>query len=84
MIRTELQPMNLNLHSQSMWTVYDRPSNFPTLWVARRWEVRKQPMPTSEVLLADSLEALRIKLPAGLTRLERQPADEPAVVEVWL
>lgn len=30
-----------------------------------------------------TLEGLRSQLPRGLTRAERQPADEPAVIETW-
>lgn len=68
----------------SMWTVYDHPSDHPAHWVARRWEVAKEAKPTQDLLLADTLEALRAQLPPGLYRLPRQPGDEPAIAEVWL
>jgi hypothetical protein len=38
---------------------------------------------TAQVLVADTLDGLRVQLPAGLTRVERQPADVPQVVELW-
>ena len=39
--------------------------------------------PTPYVLRAETLEALRAALPAGLTYSERQSADPPDLVEVW-
>ncbi len=40
--------------------------------------------PTQYVLLAASLEDLRTKLPPGLARTDRLPADPPDVLEVWV
>jgi hypothetical protein len=40
--------------------------------------------PTQYVLLAASLEDLRTKLPPGLARTDRLPADPADVVEVWV
>jgi hypothetical protein len=39
--------------------------------------------PTSYVMTARALAELQARLPAGLTRIDRQPADPPEVVEVW-
>ena len=39
--------------------------------------------PTSYVMLADTLTGLQAQLPTGLARADGQPADPPAVVEVW-
>lgn len=68
----------------SIWTVYERPLDHPENFLARRWEVTPEITPTGDVLLADDLNALREMLPAGLVRLERQPADDPVIVETWL
>ena len=42
----------------SMWTVYDHPSDFPDLFIARRWEVGeglKEPLATAEVMATVSV-----------------------------
>jgi len=52
--------------------------------VARRWLATPQPTPTDDVLVADELDGLRQKLPAGLYRMERQPGDDPFIVECWI
>jgi hypothetical protein len=64
-----------------VWIVYDSPSDFPGRFVARRFELNR---PTTDVLTADTLEALRAQLPAGLIRLERTQHDQPHIVEVWV
>lgn len=70
--------------SLSMWTVYDHPSDMPDAFVARMWLVGPEVRATGSVLTADTLEALRDKLPPGLACLPRRPDDDPAIVEVWL
>jgi hypothetical protein len=40
--------------------------------------------PTSYVMLADTLDGLQAQLPTNLVRTDRQPADPPGVVEVWI
>lgn len=64
-----------------MWTVYDSPTDFPDLFVARRWLLDR---PTEEVLQDKTLDGLRRKLRQGLVRLERSPQDDPKIVETWL
>ena len=70
-----------------MWTVYENPSDYPNLFVARRFDlVRGEPEPraTGNVLAASSLFELRGMLPIGLRRIPRLHEDEPQVVEVWI
>lgn len=71
----------------SMWTVYERPSDYPELYVARRWDIvrhAREPVWTDDVRTAPTLEGLRALLPPGLHCMPRQHGDEPQVVEVWL
>lgn len=70
----------------SMWTVYDHPSDFPKGFIARRWEIeRSGAEPTADVMRAYDLEPLREQLRnMGLTCLDRNPEDEPQIVETWL
>jgi|LSQX01.3.fsa_nt_gb hypothetical protein len=76
-------------NSLSIWTVYEKPSDFPGEFVARRWESLVEDgapvsRATADVLVARDLDGLRAQLPAGLIRLERQPGDAPAIVESWV
>ncbi|MBA1280438.1 hypothetical protein [Stutzerimonas stutzeri] len=68
----------------SMWTVYERPADHPQQYVARRWIAIPKAEPTSEFLVADDLESLRQKLPTGLVRMDRNPGDDPVIVETWI
>jgi hypothetical protein len=67
-----------------IWTIYNRPLDYPEKFVARRWLATPQPTPTDEVIVADELDGLRRQLPAGLYRMERQPGDDPFIVECWI
>lgn len=69
----------------SVWTVYEKPTDFPTMFVARRWEViGPAAVATSEALFAYDLERLREQLPPGLVMLARHPEDDSTIVETWL
>lgn len=65
----------------SIWTVYAHPSDFPDCYVARRF-VRETP--TDDVLVAPTLNELRMMLPPGLYRMPRNEFDEVNIVEVWI
>jgi hypothetical protein len=70
-----------------MWSVYDHPQDHPNHWVARRWEVGgagTEPVATSQLFKAETLEALRQMLPPGLHCMPRAPGDDPNIVETWL
>jgi len=63
-------------------TIYDHPSDYPDTWVARRWVNDK---PTGELMVSADLDALRRHFARlGLVRLDRNPADDPVIVETWL
>jgi hypothetical protein len=73
----------------AMWTVYDHPSDFPECFVARKWEIpaREAPRATAEVLTAPTLTQLReliVMDTCCLARMDRDPAADPKIVEVWL
>lgn len=70
-----------------MWTVYDRPLDYPDKVVARRWEVGPggSVTATPDVLGAETLDDIRRFFEdRGLYCLTRQPGDDPAIVETWL
>jgi hypothetical protein len=70
----------------SMWTIYDHPKDFPNHYVARLYQVDKQgPRASATVVAAETLEALRRPLRnIGLTRLPRDPSDDPVIIETWV
>lgn len=71
--------------SLSMWSVYERPSDYPAGFVARRfliWPGHAEA--TAESVRGASLEDVRRQLPPGLYRIPRQAGDAPHIVESWL
>ena len=65
----------------SIWTVYDHPSDFPSNFVARRFEGEA---PTDDIIISPNLMALREVLAIkGLNCLTRNEADDPKIIETW-
>lgn len=68
------------------WTIYDHPADFPNHVVVRPWEVvgggHVEPGP--QWLCKDLDEARELLAPLGLYRLDRQPNDDPTIIEVWV
>jgi len=70
----------------TIWTVYERPKDYPIGWIARMFEISGAgPKPTGRVIKCAALQPIREKLiRAGLTCLPRQEGDEPQIVESWI
>jgi len=68
------------VHPLVGWAVMDDPPEYPGKLVARLITAS----PSEYVLVADSLPELRDQIPPGLARSQRQPADPPNLVELWL
>jgi hypothetical protein len=70
----------------TIWTVYERPRDYPTGWIARMHEVGSDgPEPTGYVIKAVELEPIREKLArAGLVCIPRQEGDQWEIVETWI
>ena len=71
-----------------IYTIYGRPSDYPTEFVCRRWNGYAQ-MPTvldtSEPFArGKTLDEVRRQLPAGLTNIGRERMDDPVIVESWV
>ena len=71
------------------WTVYDSPSDFPGLFVARQWLVGPSGVRASEVTpyVDPFLENVRRFIAAvapGSVCLMRSEDDDPVIVETWL
>lgn len=68
-----------------IWTVYDHPTDHPHAFIARLWIVRQgREYATNQLIEADTLDALRAKLPPGLYRMPRDVGDDPVIVETWI
>jgi hypothetical protein len=72
----------------SVWTVYKQPDDFPSHFVARRFEVRDGEMHrTDQVIVAGNITAMRKHLEqyhlSGVV-MPRAEDDDPTVIETWL
>jgi hypothetical protein len=70
----------------AIWTVYDRPDDYPGGFIARMSESRRSGEPTAtDLTLAGELAGIRqVLAKAHLIRVDRKPNDAPKVVESWL
>jgi hypothetical protein len=67
-----------------IFTVYDRPSDYPDGFIARMSITGAVEMPTL-IASIGSLEEIRETLmELGLTRMDRHEADDAKIVENWL
>lgn len=63
-------------------TVYKNPTDYPDKYVARVFDVNKA---TNLAAVADTYEGLLEAIPTGnMVRLERNPNDDPVIVETWV
>lgn len=68
-----------------MWTIYDHPADYPDGYVARQWIIAGGGEPyRGPARYRPSLEEAREAVPPGLYRLDRDPGDDPTVVETWI
>ena len=70
----------------TIWTVYKKPRDYPTGWIARMHDVDGAVVkPTGHVIKAVELEPIREKLArAGLVCIPRQEGDQRQIVESWI
>lgn len=67
-----------------IWTIYERPADYPDLFVARLFIGGK---PSAKALFGRTLDEVRAVLThtyPGLFCIPRDPRDEPQIVETWL
>jgi hypothetical protein len=70
-----------------MWAVYERPKDYPDVFVARAWLITGAPEPvaTGSLIISATLAGVRGQLARdGLVCLARNSEDDPAIVETWL
>ena len=73
-------------HSElSMWVIYEKPRDYPQSFVVRRWRVvAERVIATQEFSVHDTLEQAREGVPVWCARIDRDPEDDPVIVESWL
>lgn len=72
---------------RSFWVIYRRPTDFPnTPYVMREHlgDSKGNVKPTENFIMANSLEEIRAKVPAGAVRMDRHPKDEAQIVEWYI
>lgn len=62
-------------------TVYNSPQDFPGQYVARLFDLDKA---TPYHVVASSYDGIKSSIPSHMHRLERNPSDKAAIVEVWV
>lgn len=68
-----------------MWTVYERPTDYPDGHIARMHIVDGTGSQPTPHFISGELEMLRKVLRyAGLICMARSPPDDPKIVESWL
>lgn len=81
---------NWQLYSDDlvMYTIYDRPKDYPLGVVIRRWRATKaspEPVPDETPFrLCISVQEARQYIPLGLVCFRRAETDDPCIVETWL
>jgi hypothetical protein len=70
----------------TLWTVYDKPKDFPEKYVARLFVTSASGAhPTDQIFVADTITEIREEMiRRGLSCLARSDNDDPVIVEVWL
>jgi hypothetical protein len=67
----------------AIWNVYFNPEDFPGVYVARKFLIKEEAVPTNVVVTATTLQGVRDQLPWGLILMPRAPSDPAACVESW-
>jgi hypothetical protein len=72
----------------SMFTIYERPLDFPDCYVVREFHILRgnpEPVPTNHLSFAGTLAGARKLVPpsAGIC-MARSAGDEAQIVETWL
>jgi hypothetical protein len=71
----------------SIWTIYDKPTDYPDGFIARRYEVggSKIVVATNHTITSPNIDQMRETFErAGLTKLRRAGSDDANIVESWI
>ena len=69
----------------TQYAIYANPRDAPGKFVVREWRIMRGVIDPviGKGWVADTLEAARLLVPAGLFPLPRSPLDDPCIVETW-
>jgi hypothetical protein len=70
----------------TVWTIYDKPNDYPHGTMARRHEVNGEGLvyPTDHMLFGALEELREIFDGAGLVKIVRVRQDDPKIIESWV
>lgn len=69
----------------TIWTIYQRPSDYPDSWVLRGHDILgEQAQPHRVCFVCRTLDEVRAKVPPGARRIGREPEDHPTIYETWV
>jgi hypothetical protein len=64
-----------------LWVIFDHPKDYPNYFVVR---VFLNNQPTDRAFLCNSLESARKVIPSDKFCIQRDPNDDPVIVETWI
>jgi hypothetical protein len=68
-----------------MYVIYDRPKDYPNLFVLRRWQIEGGvEKPLNIMATGPTVAEVRKSVPAGSIRMPVYDNDDPVILEVWL
>jgi hypothetical protein len=69
-----------------LYTVYENPADYPGKFVVRRFTIEQAHAVADRDpwFIGDTLHDARNSLPQGLTRIDRDPNDDPVILETWI
>jgi hypothetical protein len=67
-----------------MWTLYERPLDYPAGWVARLFVTLPEVYATTVCVRGPDRAAVEALVPRDMVFLARQPGDQPQIVGCWL
>ena len=69
------------------WTIYDHPSDYPDVFIARKWIARRDGTVEATPSIVTSKDIMRLRaemMQMGLVKMMRSPGDDPKIMEVWI
>jgi hypothetical protein len=85
MTRHTLRTPALRNDVLTIWTIYQSHPDHPGKFVVRAYDVTSSgSVPRTETFVHDTLAEARAVVPCGLYWMNRNPVDDPTIVETWL
>lgn len=68
----------------AVYTIYERPLDYPSGYVVRSWLIRPGEAVAGDAQYLETLSEARSSVPEGLWCLDRSFHDDPVIVETWM